>query len=57
MIVGLATGDVAEPKAKSRTAAAELGSKGGAARAKKLTKKQRVEAAKKAAKARWREDA
>jgi hypothetical protein len=57
LIVGLATGETTEQPPKKRSPAAELGSKGGAARAKKLTKKQRVEAARKAAKARWREDA
>lgn len=56
-IVGLATGEMAEPKAKPKSAAAELGSKGGVARAKKLSKKQRVATATKAAKARWREKA
>lgn len=56
-IVGLATGQIAEPKPKEPSAAAEMGRKGGMARAKKLSKKQRVTIAKKAAKKRWREDA
>lgn len=57
-IVDLATGQATEPKPPQKNeAAAELGRKGGAARAKKLTKKQRVEIAKKGAKERWREDA
>ena len=58
MIVGLATGQTAAAVPPKRNeAAAELGRKGGAARAKKLTKKQRVEIAKKGAKERWRENA
>lgn len=57
MIVDLATGNATESVETPRSAAAELGRKGGQARAKKLTKKQRVTIAKKAAKVRWREDA
>jgi len=57
MIVALATGETTEALPKSPSAAAELGRKGGLARAKKMTKKQRVAVAKKAAKTRWREDA
>ncbi len=57
MIVDLATGSATEPIEKPASAAAELGKKGGQARAKKLSKKQRITIAKKAAKARWREDA
>jgi len=57
LIVDLATGNASEPVEKQPSAAAELGRKGGAARAKKLSKKQRVKIAKKGAKARWREDA
>lgn len=59
LIVGIATGDVEEPKADSGKdpAAVALGRKGGlkggAARAKKLTAKRRSEIAKDAAKARW----
>lgn len=56
LIVDLATGNAAEPVEKP-SAAAELGRKGGEARAKKLSKKQRVKIAKKAARQRWREDA
>lgn len=57
-IVDLATGQSTEPSPPEKNeAAAELGRKGGAARAKKLTKKQRVEIAKKGARERWREDA
>jgi hypothetical protein len=57
LIVDLATGNAIEPVERPRSAAAELGQKGGEARAKKLSKKQRVKIAKKAAKVRWREDA
>jgi hypothetical protein len=56
-IVDLATGNATEPAEKPASAAAELGRKGGKARAKNMSKKQRVAIAKKAAKARWREDA
>jgi len=57
LIVDLATGNATEPVDKPPSAAAELGRKGGAARAKKLSKKQRVSIAKKAARQRWRENA
>lgn len=59
LIVDIATGDIEEvkPDAGKDPAAVSLGRKGGlkggAARAKKLTAKQRSEIAKKAAKARW----
>ena len=57
-IVDLATGQATEPEpSKRNSAAADLGRKGGAARAKKLTKKQRVEIAKKGAAERWKQDA
>jgi hypothetical protein len=61
MIVDLATGQVDEPDpdAGKDPAAVELGRKGGRkggkARAEKLTKEQRSEIAKKAAKVRWAE--
>lgn len=51
-ILGLATGEVVE-KEPGRSAAAELGSKGGKARAKALGPKRRSEIAKKAASSRW----
>jgi hypothetical protein len=56
-IVDLATGQAVEPAAKPPSEAAALGKKGGKARAKNLSKKQRVAIAKKAAKARWKADA
>jgi hypothetical protein len=59
LVVGLATGEApAEPETGKNPAAVALGRlgglKGGKARAKGMTKKARSEAAKKAAKARWR---
>lgn len=56
-IVDLATGQAAESPEKQESAAAELGRKGGLARAKSISKKKRSEIAKKAAKARWEHDA
>jgi len=57
-IVDLATGEKHEPVTVFNVHAVELGRlgglKGGRARAKKLSKAQRVKIAKKAAKARWR---
>lgn len=56
-IVDLATGAAPDPDAGKDPAAVALGRKGGLkggkARAAKLTKKQRSESARKAAKARW----
>ncbi len=57
-VMGLATGQFSEPpKAEKNEAAVALGRlgglKGGRARKKALTKKQRVEAARKAARSRW----
>lgn len=55
-VAKLATGEIEEDKPEDKgknKAAVELGKKGGAARAKKLTKKQRSEIAKKAARSRW----
>ena len=57
-VMKIATGEIEEPsdeKQKKNEAAAELGQRGGQARAKKLSKKRRVEIAKEAAKARWAE--
>jgi hypothetical protein len=56
ILVGrIATGE-AEESAVPRSAAAELGAKGGKARAAKLSKKRRSEIAKKAAARRWKAD-
>ena len=54
-VMRIATGEEAEDAAASN-AAAELGRRGGAARAKKLTPKQRSDIAQKAAKGRWRKE-
>lgn len=58
LIVDLATGEADEPKPSENKnpAAVNLGSLGGAARAKKLSKTQRTEIAKKAAAKRWEKD-
>ncbi len=57
-VMKIATGEIEEDVADDGKdkAAVELGRKGGAARAKKLTKEQRSEIAKKAAEARWMKD-
>ena len=55
MVGRIATGEIDEPKAAApKSAAAELGSKGGKARAKALSGKKRREIAKNAAAKRWR---
>lgn len=53
MVAKIATGEI-EEKPEPKSAAQELGSKGGKARAGSLSKGRRSEIAKKAAKARWR---
>lgn len=53
LVMRIATGQV-EERAAERSAAAELGSKGGRARASALTPKRRSEIAKKAAAKRWK---
>jgi hypothetical protein len=52
-VMRIATGEEEEALPK-RSAAAELGSKGGKARAEKMTAKRRAEIARKAAEKRWR---
>ncbi len=52
MVAKIATGEIEEAPLP-RSAAAELGSKGGKARAERLSKARRAEIAKKAAAARW----
>jgi hypothetical protein len=52
-VMRIATGEEAEDQPKPKSAAAERGAKGGAARAKKLTKEQRTEIARKGAAKRW----
>jgi len=54
MVGKIATGEIADTKSAPKSAAAELGSKGGKARAKALSGKKRKEIAKKAAQSRWR---
>jgi hypothetical protein len=52
LVMKIATGEASEP-ASTRSPAAELGSKGGKARASGLSKERRSEIAKKAAEKRW----
>ena len=52
-VARIATGEI-EDDTPTRSAAAELGAKGGKARAAKLSKKRRAEIAKKAAASRWK---
>lgn len=52
-VAKIATGEI-EDSAAPRSAAAELGSKGGKARAKSLSKAKRSEIARKAAAGRWK---
>lgn len=54
MVGRIATGEIIETKAAPKSAAAELGSKGGKARAKAISGKRRSEIAQKAAKKRWK---
>jgi len=53
MVAKIATGEIEETKPAPKSAAAEMGAKGGNARAKKLTKEQRAEIARKGAAKRW----
>jgi hypothetical protein len=54
VLVGrIATGEAEDTKAAPKSAAAEMGSKGGKARAESMTPAKRKAIAKKAAKARW----
>jgi hypothetical protein len=55
-VMRIATGEEEEELDRAKSAAAELGSRGGKARAAKLSPKRRAEIAKKAAKARWRSE-
>jgi hypothetical protein len=54
-VMRIATGEIAEAPEPKNAAAAEMGRKGGAARAKSLSKRKRTEIAKKAAAKRWQE--
>jgi hypothetical protein len=53
VVAKIATGEITDEQ-KIKSAAAELGSKGGKARAKALSKKKRKEIAEKAARSRWK---
>ena len=52
-VMRIATGEAEDPKPAPKSAAAEMGSKGGKARAAKLSKTKRSAIAKKAAAGRW----
>ena len=55
VLVGrIATGDIEDTKPAPKSAAAEMGAKGGKARANKLSTEKRREIASNAAKARWK---
>jgi hypothetical protein len=53
-VMRIATGEEEDELDRAKSAAAELGARGGKARASKLTAKRRVEIAKMAARARWK---
>jgi hypothetical protein len=53
-VMRIATGEETEELDSAKSAAAELGSRGGKARAARMTPERRAEIAKKAARARWR---
>lgn len=55
-IARIATGEEPKEDEKLSSAAAEMGRKGGKARASKLTPEKRAEIAKKAAEKRWKKD-
>lgn len=54
MVAKIATGEIEETKPQPKSAAAELGSKGGRARSQSVSSERKSEIAKKAAEARWR---
>ena len=56
MVAKIATGEIEDEREELTSAAAQLGSKGGKARAAKLSKEQRAEIARKAAAKRWQRD-
>ncbi|ANY20324.1 hypothetical protein A6F68_01814 [Tsuneonella dongtanensis] len=55
MIGKIATGEIEDDRAELSSAAAQLGSKGGKARAKAISPERRAEIAREAAKARWKD--
>lgn len=56
MIAKIATGEIEDDREELASAAAQLGRKGGKARAEKLSEERRKEIAKKAAAKRWKRD-
>jgi hypothetical protein len=54
MVARIAVGEIEEDGAPAKSAAAEMGSRGGKARAMALSKRKRAQIAKKAAAARWK---
>jgi hypothetical protein len=57
MVAKIATGEIEDEREELTSAAAQLGRKGGKARAEKLTAEERTEIAKKAAAKRWQQKA
>jgi hypothetical protein len=57
MVAKIATGEIEDEREDLASAAAQLGRKGGKARAEKLTPEQRTEIAKRAAEKRWKKSA
>jgi hypothetical protein len=55
-VMRIATGEEEEDLDRAKSAAAELGSRGGKARAAKMTPERRAEIARAAATARWKKD-
>jgi hypothetical protein len=55
-VMRIATGEEEEDLGRAKSAAAELGSRGGKARAAKMTPEQRAEIARAAATARWKKN-
>jgi hypothetical protein len=56
MVAKIATGEIEDEREELTSAAAQLGRKGGKARAEKLSKEQRAEIARNAAAKRWGKD-
>ena len=56
-VMRIATGEEEEELDRAKSAAAELGARGGKARAAKMSPARRAEVARKAARARWKTDA
>jgi hypothetical protein len=56
MVAKIATGEIEDEREELTSAAAQLGRKGGKARARNLTSAERTRIARKAANQRWRKD-